>query len=95
MYLFYAGAYNCKPQQISCAVSEDGVHFTRLQDEPMLTNGPEGSWNASESGHPYVFEDEDGRVYLFYQGSPDGGKNWLLSRAEVFFDVAGRPRIEA
>ena len=95
MYLFYAGAYNCKPQQISCAVSEDGVHFTRLQDEPMLTNGPEGSWNASESGHPYVFEDEDGRVYLFYQGSPDGGKNWLLSRAEVFFDAAGRPRIEA
>ena len=95
MYLFYAGAYNCKPQQINCAVSDDGVRFARLQDTPMLTNGPAGSWNASESGHPYVFEDEDGRVYLFYQGSPDGGKNWFLSRADVEFDDAGMPRIRA
>lgn len=95
MYLFYAGAYNCMPQQINCAVSDDGVHFTRLQDEPMLQNGPEGSWNASESGHPYVFADEDGRVHLFYQGSPDGGRNWFLSRAEVVFDDSGFPTIRA
>lgn len=95
MYLFYAGAYNCSPQQIGCAVSRDGIRFTRLQDTPLLKNGAEGEWNASESGHPYVFEDEDGKVYLFYQGSPDGGKNWFLSRAEVLFDEAGNPRIEA
>lgn len=38
---------------------------------------------------------EPGKVYLFYQGSPDGGKNWFLSRAEVLFDEAGNPRIEA
>ena len=94
MYLFYAGAYNCSPQQIGCAVSPDGIHCTRLQDTPLLKNGAEGEWNASESGHPYVFEDEDGKVYLFYQGSPDGGRNWFLSRAEVRFDEAGNPRIE-
>ena len=93
VYLFYAGAYNCKPQQINCAVSDDGVHFTRLQDTPMLANGPAGAWNASESGHPYVFRDDDGRVHLFYQGSPDGGRNWFLSRAEVTFDEAGIPSI--
>ncbi|HML49704.1 MAG TPA: glycoside hydrolase, partial [Clostridia bacterium] len=23
VYLFYAGAYNCAPQQVGCAVSED------------------------------------------------------------------------
>lgn len=85
VYLFYAGAYNCSPQQISCAVSEDGVHFTRLSEQPLLTNGPEGVWNASESGHPYVFTDDDGSIHLFYQGSPDMGKNWLLSRAVVTF----------
>ena len=93
MVLFYAGAYNCSPQQIGCAVSCDGIHFTRVQDMPLLTNGPADAWNASESGHPYVFEDEDGKVYLFYQGSPDRGENWFLSRADVAFDDAGIPFI--
>ena len=93
MYLFYAGAYNCSPQQIGCAVSDDGIHFVRIQDRPLLTNGPADAWNASESGHPYVFEDEDGKVYLFYQGSPDGGRNWFLSRANIAFDEAGVPAV--
>ena len=86
VYLFYGGAYNCSPQQIGYAVSGDGVNFTRGCDAPFLPCGESGAWNASESGHPYVFVDDDGRIYLFYQGSPDGGKHWYLSRAEITFD---------
>lgn len=93
VYMFYGGAYNCKPQQIGCAVSEDGVFFRRLFVQPFLSNGPEGSWNACESGHPYVFRDEDGRVHLFYQGSNDMGKTWYLSRCEIGFDGQGMPYI--
>ena len=85
VYLFYGGAYNCAPQQIGYAVSRDGVHFEKPLDRPFLTCGKEGDWNASESGHPYVFEDTDGRIYLFYQGSPDGGKTWIISRCEIGF----------
>ena len=86
VYLFYGGAYNCSPQQIGYAVSSDGVNFTRGCDTPFLPCGKVGDWNASESGHPYAFVDDDGRIYLFYQGSPDGGKRWYLSRAELAFD---------
>ncbi len=93
VYMFYGGAYNCKPQQIGCAVSQDGVFFTRLFTEPMIKNGPEGSWNACESGHPYVFRDDDGRVHLFYQGSNDTGKTWYLSRCEIGFDADGLPYV--
>lgn len=85
VYMFYAGAYNNCPQQIGVAVSEDGIHFRRLFLEPIVKNGEEGSWNVSESGHPYVFEDEDGRVYLFYQGNNDHGKSWYLSKVEIGF----------
>lgn len=85
VYMFYAGAYNNCPQQIGVAVSEDGVRFTRLGEEPFLKNGEAGSWNASESGHPYVFEDEDQRVYLFFQGNKDNGASWYLSKVEVGF----------
>ncbi len=82
--MFYAGAYNCAPQWIGCAVSDDGLHFTRLfVDEPFMKNGDAGSWNASESGHPYVYKAEDGVVWLYYQGSPDMGKTWYLSRTVV------------
>lgn len=92
VYLFYAGAYNCAPQQIGCAVSDDGVHFTRLFTEPLLTNGRPGSWNECESGHPYIFPDGD-RFHLFYQGSDDMGRTWRLSRAEIRFGADGKPEV--
>ena len=85
VYMFYAGAYNNCPQQVGVAVSEDGVHFKRLSDKPFLKNGAPGSWNESESGHPFVFVDDDDRVYLFYQGNNDNGKSWYLSKVEVEF----------
>ncbi|MBN2329630.1 MAG: family 43 glycosylhydrolase [Candidatus Omnitrophica bacterium] len=83
LYMFYAGAYNNEPQQIGCAVSLDGVTWRRLFNEPFLTNGQPGEWNSSESGHPYAFEDDGGRTYLFYQGNNDKGKSWFLSQVEI------------
>lgn len=93
IYMMYGGAYNCCPQQIGCAVSADGVHFERVSDEPFLRPGTRGSWNASESGHPYVFVD-DGRIHLFYQGSDDGGDTWRLSRCEIRME-GGKPAVVA
>ncbi|MBQ4581485.1 MAG: hypothetical protein IJA83_12575 [Clostridia bacterium] len=88
---FYGGSYNCTPQQIGCAVSEDGVFFRRVSVEPFIPCGAPGSWNSSESGHPYAFRDPvDGRAHLFYQGSSDMGKTWYLSRAEIGF-ADGKP----
>jgi len=94
IYLFYGGAYNCKPQQVGCAVSDDGVHFTRISSGPLLGPGPQGAWNSCESGHPYVFSDDDGTDYLFYQGSADMGKTWYLSRAKITWN-GGMPGILA
>lgn len=86
LYMFYAGAYNNKPQQIGVAASRDGVHWTRMSDEPLLPSGLPGEWNHSESGHPGVFIDDDGRGYLFFQGNNDGGKTWFLSKMNLMFD---------
>ena len=84
--MFYGGAYNNAPQQIGCAESEDGLEWRRVSDEPLLPNGPKGRWNSSESGHPFVFTDADGRYHLFFQGNNDGGKTWFLSRKEILWD---------
>lgn len=93
MFLFYGGAFNCSPQQIGVAVSEDGCFFRRLSSEPFLPNGEPGSWNSSESGHPFAFRDDDGRAYLFYQGSADGGRTWYLSKKEIIFDGKNVPHL--
>lgn len=92
LYMFYGGAYNNRPQQIGCAVSEDGVVWKRVSDEPILPNGEEGEWNSSESGHPFLFEAADGRYHLFFQGNDDQGKTWYLSRREVVW-ADGVPKV--
>ena len=86
IYLFYGGSYNCTPQQIGCAVSRDGVFFERLSTQPFLPCGRPEAWNSSESGHPYVFQDEDGSIHLFYQGSTDMGETWYLSKTKLRFE---------
>jgi len=93
LYLFYGGGYNNDPQQIGCATSKDGIHFTRLFiDRPLLPNGAAGEWNSSESGHPGLFQDDDGQLYLFYQGNNDRGRTWFLSWVKLGWD-GDRPRI--
>ena len=89
LYMFYAGAYNNAPQQVGVAVSSDGISWTRLSEEPFLKNGDPGSWNSSESGHPHIFADREGRTWLFFQGNNDKGKTWYISNTEVKWNNTG------
>ncbi|NEW81413.1 MAG: family 43 glycosylhydrolase [Mariniphaga sp.] len=89
LYMFYAGAYNNNPQQIGVAKSNDGISWKKLSNKPFLANGNPGEWNYSESGHPHLFKDEDGRTYLFYQGNNDNGKTWFISKVEVKWKMDG------
>jgi len=86
LYLFYGGAYNNCPQQVGCAVSEDAVNWTRVSDSPVLPAGEPGSWNSSESGHPFAYTAPDGTQHLFYQGNSDNGKSWYLSRKTILWE---------
>ncbi|MCC5928669.1 MAG: family 43 glycosylhydrolase [Cyclobacteriaceae bacterium] len=89
LFMFYAGAYNNEPQQVGVAKSMDGILWEKLSEKPFLSNGKPGDWNTSESGHPHIFKDSDGKTYLFFQGNNDNGKTWFLSNVEVFWDENG------
>jgi beta-1,2-mannobiose phosphorylase / 1,2-beta-oligomannan phosphorylase len=93
LYMFYGGAYNNTPQQIGCAVSDDGLNWRRVSDTPLLPNGGSGEWNSSESGHPFVFKNSDGVYHLFFQGNNDHGKTWYLSRREITWED-GIPNVD-
>jgi len=92
LYMFYAGAYNNEPQQVGVAVSSDGIRWERLSDEPFLSNGKPGEWNSSESGHPHIFQGENGKTWLFFQGNNDQGKTWYLSKIGVKWKPGGPVR---
>ncbi len=83
LFMFYAGGFNNDPQQIGVAVSTDGIQWTRLWTVPFIPNGPKGQWNASESGHPGVFLDDNGQTWLFFQGNNTRGKDWFISRVKI------------
>jgi predicted GH43/DUF377 family glycosyl hydrolase len=83
LFMFYAGNYNNKPQQVGVATSHDGIAWKRMFTEPILENGNEGEWNSSESGHPGVLVDEKGQTHLFFQGNNDRGKTWWLARVPI------------
>ncbi len=83
LFMFYAGAYNNQPQQIGVAQSNDGVAWERMSRYPLLPNGAADEWNSSESGHPGIFEDVDGKTYLFFQGNNNRGISWHLSKMYV------------
>jgi beta-1,2-mannobiose phosphorylase / 1,2-beta-oligomannan phosphorylase len=89
LFMFYAGGYNNEPQQVGIARSRDGIQWEKLSQTPFFANGKPGEWNASESGHPHIFTDSDGRTYLFFQGNNDNGVTWFLSHVEVFWDEKG------
>jgi sucrose-6-phosphate hydrolase SacC (GH32 family) len=74
---------------VGIAESRNGIAWTRWSHKPLLANGAPGEWNSSESGHPGIFEDDDGRTYLFFQGNNDNGKTWYLSAVELGWNDKG------
>lgn len=87
-YMFYAGAYNNEPQQIGIASSTDLITWQRVYDDPILPNGALGTWNSSESGHPYLFTDTskpEPEMWLFFQGNNDDGQSWYISKKRVLW----------
>ena len=59
------------------------VQLPMSAQQIMYYSIPPRQWNGSESGHPHLFTDKNGRTYLFYQGNPDNGKTWLITQEEV------------
>jgi len=41
------------------------------------------------SKDPHIFQDDNGKIYLFFQGNNDNGKTWYISNIEVFWDEKG------
>ena len=93
--MFYAGAYNNEPQQIGVAVSDDGIAWTRLWDEPLLPNGAPGSWNESEWAIRASLWTTMARHTCSFRATMIAAKVAYLSRLRVRWTASGLPYLEA
>ena len=68
LFLFYVLKNDLGEYRIHLARSADGEHFTPLSDEPVLTVGAAGEWDAGEVTTPRLFS-HNGIFYMLYSGS--------------------------
>ncbi len=82
VYLFYSAHSIEMPHSVSLAISEDGIHFTKYEKNPIIQNAVV----------PEVVI-KDGLVYLFYQRWTAGSKGvskfyMCTSKNGIDFDVS-------
>ena len=75
----YKGIAGVHPNGVFALVSSDGVHWRRLQNEPILTSKSSAFdsqnvafWSESEEHYVLYF-----RTWKAHQGSPDLGYRWI------------------
>jgi len=68
-YLYYHGpnSSNGKGQHTGMAISRDGLDFVPWKVNPIIPNGPEGSWTSAMAAYLRVFR-IGGKFYGIYMG---------------------------
>lgn len=74
-HMWYAGNGGIASNQIGYAVSDDGIQWRRVSEDPVLRVGPEGSWDEGETVSPAIIIDAQGTIHMWYQGS-NGDKTY-------------------
>ncbi|MFQ5605717.1 MAG: FlgD immunoglobulin-like domain containing protein [bacterium] len=79
--MYYSGAASgSSPHRIGLATSTDGIHWTKYSGNPVLTNGPSGSWDEDLVRRPTVLF--DGTVFhIWYEGKRFGPSHFKIGYA--------------
>lgn len=71
LHLYYMGAGTKNSWRIGLATSGNGVNWQRSKSNPVLPQGPAGSWDSNAVTMPYVLND-GGQLTMIYSGSGKG-----------------------
>jgi hypothetical protein len=83
-YNFYNAAAG-EIEQIGLALSEDLIHWKRFERNPVIPNGPEGSYNQTFCSDGKVFRDKDHWVMFFF-GVGRGGAHIMTAFSRDLYD---------
>lgn len=70
-HMWYSGGESYEPDAIGYAMSDDGLHWTRVRDEPVLSSADAGAWEVDRVAGAHVFR-VSGWLYAAYIGFANG-----------------------
>lgn len=87
--MFYGGGTN--PQYVGVAISDDGVNWEKLSDEPFIkpdriVKAGDLLWKQTDATHPFFFSDSD-RDYIFFHSDYDHNGEWPRASAITFCEI--------
>ena len=86
VYMFYGGAYNCTPQQIGAAVSDDGINFRKLFGRPFIAAGKKkASGTAANRATPMYSRTTTERRISFIRARETWEKAGYITKCRIGF----------
>ena len=84
-----------KTEEDGSEADSEAADGAETEAEEAAADGEGGTFTVGFDADfpPMGFRDDDGSVWLFYQGSPDGGESWYISKTKVDFSK-GYPALE-
>ncbi|MEH2120235.1 glycosyl hydrolase [Nostoc sp.] len=92
--MFYEGVNSSGYHSIGLAVSEDGIHWQKVEGEQLggsvFSHAQKGSgrWDARAVGTPCVVAMDDGSFRMYYIGANEGGYDELSSQHQIGLAVS-------
>ena len=80
MKMYYTGQGSAYTAFTGLAFSNDGINWTASSNNPILSPGPNGSWDDMAVAGAIVFKDDNG-YKLYYSGWSDPWGSWHIGLA--------------
>ena len=82
---YSSGTFPFFSQKIGLAVSVDGINFTKISNNPIITNGPNGSWDQLGTNYPSAIIYKD-TLRVYYSGMQDSVFNFNPNIGYFYLD---------
>jgi len=82
---YSSGTFPFFSQKIGLAISVDGINFTKIGNNPIITNGPNGSWDQLGTNYPSAIIYKD-TLRVYYSGMQDSLFNFNPNIGYFYLD---------
>ena len=82
---YSSGTFAFFSQKIGLAISTDGINFTKIPDNPIVTNGSNGSWDHLGVNYPSAILYKD-TLRVYYSGMQDSIFNFNPNIGYFYLD---------
>ncbi|MFC1714205.1 hypothetical protein ACFL6S_11070 [Candidatus Poribacteria bacterium] len=78
-HMIYTGSSKEVGTDYACgyALSEDGIHWVKSPDNPIIGPGPEGAWDAGKVSTHVVWRTGSDTYNIYYNGAPSPGATYV------------------